>query len=104
LLLTEVQGFSNIYKSTKTGCGFIGDFLQLLFFTEKEALGEKRCFETGQIKTMSDWEETPVGVVTERLGPGVNLQTEQHFFGLKLGLFGFVLGLFFSSFFIVNCS
>jgi len=75
LSLLKIQGFSYLYKSTKTGCGFIGDFSYLLFFfTENEGVAQKQSYETRQIKTMSGGEETPVGVAAERLTPGVNRQ------------------------------
>jgi hypothetical protein len=81
LPLTEIQGFSYIYKSTKTGFGFIWDFSDLrFFFAGSEAGAKRQACETRQIKTLIGGEEAPVGVVTESLTPGVNRHIQQYFF------------------------
>jgi len=83
-----------MYKSTKTGFGFIWDFSYLLiFFAENGAEAKRQACETRQIKTIFGGEETPVCIVRERILPGVKCRV-QHFLPLKLGLFGFVLGLY----------
>jgi hypothetical protein len=80
-----MQGFSYIYKSTKTECGFIGDFSYfVIFFTENETEGKKQACETRQIRAKIGGEEgradmEMTGALTEKLGKALAEAIESAF-------------------------